>query len=95
MFAMIKKFVQMESFGGILLFFSALLAMVVANSPIGHWYFDLWEQKLGFGYGDHFLGFSLHLWVNDVLMSFFFLMVGLEIKREFLYGGLSGFKKAA
>ena len=95
MFAMIKKFVQMESFGGILLFFSALLAMVVANSPIGHWYFDLWEQKLGFSYGDHFLGFSLRLWVNDVLMSFFFLMVGLEIKREFLYGGLSGFKKAA
>lgn len=95
MFALIKRFVQMESFGGIFLFFSALLAMIVANSPIASWYFDLWEQKLGFSYGDHFLGFSLHLWVNDVLMSFFFLMVGLEIKREFLYGGLSGFKKAA
>lgn len=95
MIAMIKKFVQMESFGGILLFFSALLAMIVANSPIASWYFDLWHQKLGFSYGEHFLGFSLHLWVNDVLMSFFFLMVGLEIKREFLYGGLSGFKKAA
>lgn len=92
---MIKKFVQMESFGGIFLFFSALLAMIVANSPIATWYFDLWDQKLGFSYGDHFLGFSLHLWINDVLMSFFFLMVGLEIKREFLYGGLSGFKKAA
>ena len=40
MFAMIKKFSQMQSFGGILHFFTALLAMVVANSPIVHWYFD-------------------------------------------------------
>ncbi|WP_305862299.1 Na+/H+ antiporter NhaA [Helicobacter cholecystus] len=95
MFALVKKIIHMESFGGIFLFFCALLAMVVANSPIASWYFDLWNQKLGLSYGDHFLGFSLHLWINDVLMSFFFLMVGLEIKREFLYGGLSGFKKAA
>lgn len=95
MFALVKKIIHMESFGGIFLFFSALLAMAVANSPIASWYFDLWNQKLGFSYGDYFLGFSLHLWINDVLMSFFFLMVGLEIKREFLYGGLSGFKKAA
>lgn len=91
-----QKIIHAESFGGIFLFLCALLAMVVANSPWSEAYFHLWHQKLGIAYGENgYLGFSLHLWINDVLMSFFFLMVGLEIKREFLYGGLSGFKKAA
>lgn len=91
-----QKIIRAESFGGIFLFVCALLAMIVANSPWGEAYFHLWHQKLGIAYGENgYLGFSLHLWINDVLMSFFFLMVGLEIKREFLYGGLSGFKKAA
>lgn len=91
-----QKIIHAESFGGIFLFFCALLAMIVANSPWGEAYFHLWHQKLGIAYGENgYLGFSLHLWINDVLMSFFFLMVGLEIKREFLYGGLAGFKKAA
>lgn len=96
MIKVFQKIIHAESFGGIFLFFCALLAMIVANSPWGEAYFHLWHQKLGIAYGENgYLGFSLHLWINDVLMSFFFLMVGLEIKREFLYGGLAGFKKAA
>lgn len=89
-----KKIIHGESFGGIFLFFSAVLAIIVANSSYSEAYFALWHQKLGFLIGDKFIGFSLHLWINDVLMSLFFLMVGLEIKREFLFGGLAGFKKA-
>ncbi|WP_051420572.1 Na+/H+ antiporter NhaA [Helicobacter pametensis] len=91
----IKHFIHQESFGGIFLFVCAMLAMVVANSPWSEAYFALWHQKFGFMVGEKFIGFSLHLWINDVLMSLFFLMVGLEIKREFLFGGLAGFKKAA
>lgn len=90
-----KTIVHQESFGGIFLFICAVLAMVVANSAWGEAYFSLWHQKFGFLIGEKFIGFDLHSWINDVLMSLFFLMVGLEIKREFLFGGLSGFKKAA
>ena len=68
-----QKIIHAESFGGIFLFVCALLAMVVANSPWGEAYFHLWHQKLGIAYGENgYLGFSLHLWINDVLMSFFF-----------------------
>lgn len=90
-----KQIVHQESFGGIFLFICALLAMIVANSPWSEAYFALWHEKFGFLIGEKFIGFSLYLWINDVLMSLFFLMVGLEIKREFLFGGLAGFKKAA
>lgn len=91
----IKKLIHQESFGGIFLFVCAVLAMVVANSSWSEAYFALWNQKVGLLIGEKFIGFSLHLWINDVLMSLFFLMVGLEIKREFLFGGLAGFQKAA
>ncbi|ANV97771.1 Na+/H+ antiporter NhaA [Helicobacter enhydrae] len=90
-----KKIVMSESFGGVFLFCCAVLAMIVANSGLSEWYFHLWHEQVGLSIAGKFYGFDLHLWVNDVLMSLFFLMVGLEIKREFLFGGLSGFKKAA
>ncbi|PAF48205.1 Na+/H+ antiporter NhaA [Helicobacter sp. 12S02634-8] len=89
------NFIKSESFGGIFLFISALLAMVVANSPWSAYYFEFWHMDFGFSLGEHFVGFSIHNWINDVLMALFFLMVGLEIKREVLFGELSGFKKAA
>ena len=88
-------FIKAESFSGILLFLCAVCAMVVANSPLSEWYFWLWNENLGISFGEHFYGFSVHHWINDVLMAIFFLMVGLEIKREVLFGDLSGFKKAA
>ena len=88
-------FIRAESFSGILLFVCAVCAMLVANSPLSEWYFWLWNENLGISFGEHFYGFSVHHWINDVLMAIFFLMVGLEIKREVLFGDLSGFKKAA
>ncbi|PAF53975.1 Na+/H+ antiporter NhaA [Helicobacter sp. 13S00482-2] len=89
------NFIRSESFGGIFLFISAVLAMIVANSPLGEYYFNFWRTDFGFYFGEYFIGFSIHHWINDVLMALFFLMVGLEIKREVLFGELSGFKKAA
>ncbi|PAF42023.1 sodium/proton antiporter NhaA [Helicobacter sp. 11S03491-1] len=89
------NFIKSESFGGIFLFISAVLAMIVANSPLSTYYFEFWHIDFGFKFGEHFVGFSIHHWINDVLMALFFLMVGLEIKREVLFGELAGFKKAA
>ncbi|WP_104748364.1 sodium/proton antiporter NhaA [Helicobacter cetorum] len=90
-----KNFIKSESFGGIFLFLNAVLAMVVANSFLKESYFALWHTPFGFQIGDFFIGFSLHDWIDDVLMALFFLMIGLEIKRELLFGELSDFKKAS
>lgn len=88
------RFIQSESFSGFFLFISMLLALLIANSSFSDLYFKFWHYEFGFSFNDVFIGFDLHHWINDVLMSFFFLMVGLEIKREFLVGELSGFQKA-
>lgn len=84
-----------EAAGGVLLFICAILAMLIANSPLSTYYFHFWELDFGISIGEKFIGMSLHHWLNDVFMSFFFLVVGLEIKKEFLFGELRGFKRAA
>ncbi|PAF54034.1 Na+/H+ antiporter NhaA [Helicobacter sp. 13S00482-2] len=94
----LHTFIGHESFGGLLLFFCVLLALVIANSDFSEEYFSLWQLQFGgfidgFGLGHQNSGMSLLAFINDVLMSFFFLMVGLEMKREVLYGELAGFKK--
>ncbi|PAF45472.1 Na+/H+ antiporter NhaA [Helicobacter sp. 11S02629-2] len=88
-------FITSESFGGIFLFICGVLALIVANSPAKDLYHEFFEGDLGVTFHGVFYGFSLNHWVNDVLMAFFFLMVGLEIKKEILFGELNGFKKAA
>lgn len=93
--AFFSKITKSESFAGILLLCCAVLAMIVANSPWGDSYAALWKTKFGFDVNGVFIGMSLEHWINDVLMAFFFLVVGLEIKREVLFGELAGFKRAA
>ncbi|WP_455941193.1 sodium/proton antiporter NhaA [Helicobacter pullorum] len=93
--AFFSKITKSESFAGILLLCCAVLAMIVANSPWGDSYAALWKTKFGFDVNGIFIGMSLEHWINDVLMAFFFLVVGLEIKREVLFGELAGFKRAA
>lgn len=88
-------FIKSESFGGVFLAISTLLALAIANSPLGHGYHHFFETTLGFQINESFIGMSLHHWINDVLMSFFFLLVGLEIKREMLFGELNSFSKSA
>lgn len=92
---LIISFFYNEAAGGILLFLCAIFAMIAANSSISEYYFEFWELDFGITLGDKFLGMTLHNWLNDVFMSIFFLVVGLEIKREFLFGELVGFKRAA
>lgn len=88
-------FIRSGSFGGILLMISAVIAMVIANSSFQNIYYHTLHTNFGFSFGDYFVGFSLQHWINDVLMALFFLMVGLEIKRELIFGELNTFSKAA
>ncbi len=91
----LQGFISKEAFGGIMLFFATLLAVIVANSPLSQLYYDLWHLPLGMTLGSHTVSMTLTYWIDDGLMALFFLMVGLEIKREMLIGELSSLKKAS
>jgi Na+:H+ antiporter, NhaA family len=69
-------------------------ALAIANSPLASAYSHLWEIPLTLGIAPHELSLSLHEWINDGLMAVFFLLVGLEIKRELLAGELSSVRQA-
>lgn len=88
-----QKFVQIESFSGILLFAATVLAMIWANSSFSEVYTNLWQTKIGFSTGNFELYKPLLLWINDGLMAIFFFLIGLEIKREVLIGELNSLKK--
>jgi len=90
-----QKFVQIESFSGILLMAATIIALIWANSPFSESYQSLWQYKIGFKTQDFELYKPLILWVNDGLMAIFFFLIGLEIKREFLIGELNSIKKVA
>ena len=85
----LKDFMDMESAGGILLLIAAIVAMLVANSPLVGLYNSLLETTVAVQVGALVIQKPLLLWVNDGLMAIFFFLIGLEIKREFLEGELS------
>ena len=82
-----------EASGGIFLVIAAVLAMLIANSPLKDWYNSLLEIPVVFSIGTFVIDKGLLLWVNDGLMALFFFLVGLEIKREVLNGQLSDAKQ--
>src|SRR4051812_40120683 len=84
-----------QSSGGILLMVSAVIALVWANSPWGDSYATFWHAGVGINVFGRGRGMSLEHWVNDGLMVIFFLLVGLEIKRELLLGELASVRRAA
>lgn len=79
--SVLREFLQSEASGGIILMVAAALALIVANSPLAHLYFEALHIYLG--------PLSVQHWINDALMAVFFLLVGLEIKREMLDGQLA------
>ena len=91
----IGAFLAAESAGGILLIVSAVAALVWANSPWGDSYEHFWHVEVGFRLGGKLYAMSLEHWVNDGLMVVFFLLVGLEIKRELLIGELTSVRQAS
>lgn len=90
----LKRLMASESFAGVLVMVSAALAMLVDNSPLSPLYRSLLDLPVGGYLGTIALKKPLLLWINDGLMSVFFLMVGLEIKREMLVGELSSLAKS-
>jgi NhaA family Na+:H+ antiporter len=90
-----QDFAHKQSSGGILLIAATVVALVWANSPWGEGYAALWHTKLTVGVGEFSLSKDLTHWINDGLMAIFFLVVGLEIKREILVGELSSVRNAA
>jgi len=80
---------------GVLLLVATVLALVLSNSPVGDAFASFWHRELGFVLDQWHFGMSLQHWVNDGLLTIFFLVVGLEIKREFTVGHLANRRSAA
>lgn len=91
----LKDFLHQESAGGIVLMASALLALILANSPLSAAYFGTLATPIVLTVGGTGIDKSALLWINDGLMALFFLLVGLEVKREVLTGQLSSWKQAS
>jgi NhaA family Na+:H+ antiporter len=90
-----QRFFRTETVGGIILLVFAIAALILANSAWAPLYTAFWEARVSIGMGDRTFTLSLHQWINDGLMAIFFLLVGLEIKRELLAGELASVKQAA
>ena len=86
--APVRDFLSTETGGALVLVGAALAALVWANSPWSHSYESLWDTRLALSLGGHVLSASLRQWVNEGLMALFFLVVGLEAKRELDLGEL-------
>ncbi len=91
----LRTFLTTEAAGGVVLLAATLVALIWANSPVRGGYESLWGTELGLSLGPLELPEDLRHWVNDALMSIFFFVVGLEIKRELVAGELNERRKAA
>jgi Na+:H+ antiporter, NhaA family len=89
-----KRFFQLEAASGLILLIAAIIALIISNSNFSDLYFHTLEQYLFIGINSFGLKLSVHHWINDALMAIFFFFVTLEIKREFIQGELSNFRKA-
>ncbi len=93
-FAPVERFLAVEAASGIVLILTAALALAWANSPWSQSYFDLWHAPIGLKIGAFSFEKDLHFVINDVLMTVFFFVVGLEIRREMHRGELSELRRA-
>ncbi len=81
-----KEFFESEKSGGLVLIACTLISVLLTNSNLGTNYHDFWKMNLG--------GYPLEFWINDGLMTLFFLLIGLELKREMYQGELSNWREA-
>lgn len=90
-----KDFFKSSNAGGILLFICVIISLIIANSPLATSLQNILDYKIGYESESIHLYYSVLLWINDGLMAIFFLLVGLEIKREIVEGELSSPQKAS
>jgi NhaA family Na+:H+ antiporter len=90
----LHRFLHVEAVSGAALLVAAAAALIWANSPFAHSYYAFWDLPLTIGVGEYVFSRSLHFWVNDALMTVFFLVVGMEIRREVHEGALSRIDQA-
>lgn len=90
-----KDFLRSEQIGGVILIFCVIISLIIANSNLGEAFENFLSTQIGYSNPSIQLEYSISLWINDGLMAIFFLLVGLEIKREIIEGELSSPKKAA
>ncbi len=87
-------FASWAAAGSVVLFVFAVIALFCSNSPFGHQFKSIWQFEAGLMLAGNTLNMSLLHWVNDFLMAVFFLVVGLELKREIMTGELADPKRA-
>lgn len=90
-----RNFFKSKQIGGIILLFCVVISLTIANSGLGKKFEDFLSLVIGYSNTSFSLKYSISAWINDGLMAIFFLLVGLEIKREIVEGELSSPRKAA
>jgi len=94
-FKAFREFIKLESSAGVILFLTAITALIIDNTPWQVYYHTFFDLPLAIHVGTLKLSKPLLLWINDGFMSIFFLLVGLEIKRELFEGELNSIQKAS
>lgn len=92
---LVRDFIKQESSAGIVLIFITILALILRNSPLSEIYYDILHIQISIHIENFVIDKPFYLWINDGLMAIFFLVIGLEIKRELLAGHLSSLSKIA
>jgi NhaA family Na+:H+ antiporter len=90
----LEEFIHRQTTSGVLLMICAVIALVIANSPLHDQYEHLLHTEIGFNAGNFVFSLSIHHWINEALMAAFFFIMGLELKRELMVGELSSPKQA-
>jgi NhaA family Na+:H+ antiporter len=85
----VQQFISTEISSGIIVITAVFFALLMANSPLSHFYHDFVHLKINFSFGNFSILGDVHYWINDAAMVIFFFLVGIEIKREVLGGELS------
>jgi len=91
----VTYFVSTETLSGLILLLVTILAVYIANSSYSNTYFETFSSHLSISFANHHFSMSLLHWVNDVLMAIFFLVVGMEIKKDMVVGELSSVRQAS
>ena len=91
----LQRFLHTETTGALILLAAALAALIWANSPFSDFYVQLWDAVFSLKLGSIIVSHTLREWINEELMTVFFFVVGLEIKRELVRGELSDWRRAS